>query len=363
MGRLTAGMGEFQEARPATGLPGDAMVEPAIDLSSERLPEYPGLTIEDTMAEAARKTFAFHYRAMLHHEPGTRQGEDIEELHRMRVATRRMRSAFRVFEDYLDMARLKPILKGLKRTGDSLGAVRDIDVFWEKTQQYLETLPSQEEGDLAPLRQAWEAERQRMRDSMLIYLDGSRYADFKDHFAALLRTPDLWAPPPLTRKGEAVPHLLRHVVPMVVYERVADVLAYDEWVSQPNVALERLHRLRIAAKWLRYTLEFFEEVLASQASGLIKEMKQLQDHLGELQDAVVASERLRDFLTWGTWGHGGGKKQAALPSEPVVAPGVAIYMAARQRELQQLLAAFPQAWGYFQSREFKRAVAEVVAPL
>jgi CHAD domain-containing protein len=150
---------------------------------------------------------------------------------------------------------------------------------------------------------------------------------------------------------------------MVVYERVADVLAYDEWVSQPNVALERLHRLRIAAKRLRYTLEFFEEVLAPQASGLIKEMKQLQDHLGELQDAVVASELLRDFLTWGTWGHAEGKKQAALPSEPVVAPGVAIYMADRQRELQHLLASFPQAWGFFQSPQFKRAAAEVVAPL
>jgi CHAD domain-containing protein len=92
-------------------------------------------------------------------------------------------------------------------------------------------------------------------------------------------------------------------------------------------------------------------------------MKKLQDHLGDLQDAVVASEILRDFLTWGTWGHAEGKEQAALPSEPIVAPGVAIYMADKQRELQQLMAGFPQVWGYFQSRRFKKAVAAVVAPL
>jgi CHAD domain-containing protein len=110
-------------------------------------------------------------------------------------------------------------------------------------------------------------------------------------------------------------------------------------------------------------LEFFEEVLAPQARDLIKEMKKLQDHLGDLQDAVVASELLRDFLTWGTWGHAEGKKQAALPSEPVVAPGVATYMASKQRELQQLLSAFPETWGYFQSHEFKQTVAAVVAPL
>jgi CHAD domain-containing protein len=268
-----------------------------------------------------------------------------------------------VFEDYLDVARLKPVLKGLRRTGSHLGAVRDLDVFWEKTQRYLDALPSRRESDLAPLRQAWKAERERMRERMLIYLDGDRYAEFTEFFAEILRTSEAWGPPPLTKKGEAVPHRLRHVVPMEIYERTADVLAYDEWVTQPSMPLERLHRLRIAAKRLRYALEFFEEVLAPQVRGLIKEMKRLQDHLGDLQDAVVASELLRDFLTWGTWGHAEGKKQASLPSEPIVAPGVATYMADKQMELQQLLSTFPEAWGYFQSHEFKQMVARVVAPL
>ncbi|MGD9030826.1 MAG: CHAD domain-containing protein, partial [Anaerolineae bacterium] len=355
--------GEKPAVEAPTEPPARSIFDLRIDLVPEELPEQPGLRIEDTMAEAARKTFAFRFQHMLYHEPGTRAGEDIEELHDMRVATRRMRSAFQVFEDYLAMARLKPILKGLKRTGSYLGAVRDLDVFWEKTQRYVDTLSSEQQDDLAPLRQAWQAERERMRERMLAYLDSVRYAEFVESFAEILRTSEAWGPPPLTKKGEAVPHRLRHVVPMAVYERTAEVLAYDEWVTGPHIALERLHRLRIAAKRLRYTLEFFEEVLAPEARSLIKQMKNLQDHLGDLQDAVVASELLRDFLTWGTWGHGEGKKQAALPSEPIVAPGVATYMADKQRELQQLLRSFPEAWGYFQSWEFKRTVAQVVAPL
>ena len=60
-------------------------------------PRKPGLKIDDTMAEGARKTLYFHFRRMLYHEPGTRLGQDIEELHDMRVATRRMRAAIRVF--------------------------------------------------------------------------------------------------------------------------------------------------------------------------------------------------------------------------------------------------------------------------
>ena len=149
---------------------------------------------------------------------------------------------------------------------------------------------------------------------------------------------------------------------MEIYERTAGVLAYDEWVTQPGVALQRFHRLRIACKRLRYTLEFFEEVLAPQAGDLIDQVKKLQDHLGDLQDAVVASELLRDFLTWGTWGHAKGKR-AKMPKEPIVAPGVAIYMAEKQAELKRLLDGFPEAWSYLHSPEFKQTVAVVVAPL
>ena len=54
------------------------------------------------MDEAARKTLLFHFERMLKHEPGTREGEDAEELHDMRVATRRMRAALRVFDGYID---------------------------------------------------------------------------------------------------------------------------------------------------------------------------------------------------------------------------------------------------------------------
>jgi CHAD domain-containing protein len=336
--------------------------ELTVSAAPEKPPEHPGLLVDDTMAEAARKTFYFHFQCMLYHEPGTRLGEDIEELHDMRVATRRMRAAFRVFGDHLDMRQLKPTLKDLQRTGRRLGAVRDLDVFWEKTQRYLDTLPPEQQGNLDPLREVWEAEREKARAEMLAYLDGDRYARFKERFAELLQTPGAGTLPALTKKGEAVPHRLKHVVPVAVYQRLVAVQAYDEWVTKPDVPLTRLHRLRIAAKRLRYTLEFFEEVLGPQTEDLIKEMKKLQDHLGDLQDAVVASELLRDFLTWGTWGHAQAKK-VSLPTEPIVAPGVATYMAAKQIELQHLLETFPQVWAYFQSPEFKQTIAVVVTPL
>jgi CHAD domain-containing protein len=315
------------------------------------------------MDEATRKTLLFHFQRMLYHEPGTRRGEDIEELHDMRVATRRMRAALQVFGDYVDGDRVAPFAKGLQRTGRALGAVRDLDVFWEKTDRYLKTLPQEQRHDLDPLRAAWEVERARARERMLAYLDSDRYQRFTQRFGAFLQKPGAAALPAFSEEGEPQPRRLRTVAPVLIYQRLAAVRAYDEWVTAEDVPLERLHRLRIAFKGMRYTLEFLEEVLGPGARTLIKEIKQLQDHLGDLQDAVVASGLLRDFLTWGTWGHDPSQGSIRLPSEPVVAPGVAAYLAARQIELQHLLATFPAAWQRVQSANFCELVAAALTTL
>jgi CHAD domain-containing protein len=330
----------------------------------EPLPQLPGLAPDDTMAEAARKTLDFHFRQMLAHERGTRLGKDIEELHDMRVATRRMRAALQVFGDYLDMERLKPFLKGLRRTGRILGAVRDLDVFWEKTRVYLDQLPPDRQDDLAPLQAVWRAQRDTSREKMLAYLNDERYSCFTREFSEFLQSPGAAEPSPFGDDGDPQPRLLRHVVPVVVYQRLAAVRAYDEWVTEPEVPLERLHQLRIAAKALRYTFEFFREVLGPEVLDVINRTKQLQDHLGDLQDAVVACNLLRDFLTWGTWGpiRTPGKR-VTLPDEPIVAPGVAAYLAARQRELRDLLDGFSTAWAPVHSRDFSQEAAAALSEL
>ncbi|MBN1484994.1 MAG: CHAD domain-containing protein [Chloroflexia bacterium] len=323
-------------------------------------PSRPGLEPEDSMLQAAGKILSLYFRRMLQHERGTRLGQDMEELHDMRVATRRMRAALRMFGPYVQGKAFRPIRRGLRRTGDALGAVRDLDVFWLKTEQYLAGLSAERQGDLDLLRQAWEVEYEQRRQEMLAYLDGKRYARFKERFDDLLRSPQRAARPLFSDKGEARPRRLSDLLPVLVSERLAQVLAYDEWVMAEDMPLGQLHRLRIAAKRLRYALEFFQELLGPEAPLLIEKLKGLQDHLGNLQDAVVASSLLCDFLAWGTWGHGPASDRG--PAVSVVAPGVAAYLAARQAELQQLVESFPQVWSDFREPEFRRAIARVVFP-
>jgi CHAD domain-containing protein len=260
------------------------------------------------------------------------------------------------------LKQMAPFAKGLRRAGRTLGAVRDLDVLHEKMQVYVETLPPERKTELDPLLAAWRIEHERARQELIDYLDSSRYARFKERFGQFLQTAEAGAPPLLTEDGDLIPHRVRHVLPVIVQERLASVRAHGEWVAAPDAPLQRFHRLRIASKELRYALEFFQEVLGPESKALISTMKALQDHLGNLQDAVVACNLLRDFLTWGTWGHEE-TTDSPWPTSPVVAPGVATYLAVRQTEIQTLVQSFPPVWAQVASLAFQKGVEAALRPL
>ena len=286
-----------------TGIYDDEAVDPGTGAAAAAAApkKRPDVLPSDTMTEAAAKTLRFHLAKMLEHEEGTRLGEDPEELHDMRVSTRRMRMALRVFADYLDPDVLRPVLKGLRRTGRTLGAVRDLDVFNEKTQVYLDGLPDERAGDLDGLLEAWKAEREKQRAHLVTYLDGKRYRRFVERTTELLDGPvEALAPQNIVTPR---PQRVAQVLPGVLYKDMAVVWAFEGQLGGLETPLPRFHALRKACKGLRYTLEFFEDVLGPGARPLIKRVKGLQDHLGDLQDAVVTSGVLRDYITWGTWRH------------------------------------------------------------
>jgi len=151
------------------------------------------------------------------------------------------------------------------------------------------------------------------------------------------------------------------VAPGAVRDRLADVLAFDQDVTLPNPPPERLHALRIACKRLRYTLEFFEEVLGPQTRNLIVEVVALQDHLGIIQDTVVAGQILHDYLVAGTWGT---EPPVPLPASLApFAPGVEAYLASNVAEFRHMVATFAPAWQRIAGPEFRRLVAGALTAL
>jgi CHAD domain-containing protein len=299
----------------------------------------PGVLPEDTLTEAGVKVLRFQFAEMLRHEAGTRHGEDIEELHDMRVATRRLRAAFEVFSTAFDPRLIKPHLKGTRATGRALGRVRDLDVFMEKAAHYLDSLPQDQRGGLDPLLQAWQNQRAEGRTAMLAYLDSPAYLIYQRSFYNFLATPPQ---PPET--DQASPAQVRYIVPVLVYTRLAAVRAYAPRL--PSATIEELHGLRIEFKKLRYTLEFFREVLGPEAKEVIHAIKSIQDHLGDLNDAHVACQILRDFLD--ELEH----HQQAIPMEQRQNPEpIVAYLAARHAERHRLMVGSQAAWERFDQPE------------
>ncbi len=352
-------VGEAAEAAPAA-VAGDAAggadatpSSPSPDRAQVRR-KRPPIERDDTMALAAVKVLRLHFNKMLAHEKGTRLGDDPEELHDMRVATRRMRMALRIFAPYLDTQEVHPALKGLRRTGRRLGVVRDLDVFKGKAVKYVERLPQRRRGELDGLLAAWDLEYAARRAELIVYLDGRSYRRFVERMAELLEEPpELLAAP----GGQGT---VAQVLPMLLHRDVADVLGAGALVG-PGAPLTRFHELRIAGKALRYTLEFFAAPLGRGALPLIATMKGLQDHLGDLQDAVVASGLVRDYLTHGRWQAPG--DGAPAPNTIVVDAGAARYLAARQQEMEQLIAGFPAVWPTIAGEEFGGRLARALARL
>jgi CHAD domain-containing protein len=274
-----------------------------------------------------------------------------------------MRAALRIFGPHLDPAATRPLVRGLRATGRTLGDVRDLDVFRLKMQAYLDALPADRRGELDPLIAVLDARRQEARGLMLAYLDGPQYERFADRMRRFLDTPHAGALPAITADGEARPENVADVLPAALYERLAAVWAYDAPLSEPDAPLVRYHRLRIAGKALRYTLEFFEEALGRKVKPMIETSKRLQDHLGDLQDAVVACGVLRTFLTFGAWEAPSGRRSRSAPLEIIVAPGVATYLAARQNELSQLVETFPPVWQAVRGAEFAGEAVTLVERL
>lgn len=302
----------------------------------------PGIAPGNSMAEAARKTLRFHMRRVIANEAGTRAGVSIEALHDMRVATRRMRTAFYVLADAIDADATTPYLKELKRTGRVLGRVRDLDVFRENTEAYLGAFAKSIPPDLIPLMCAWDTEYTCARSKLLKYLDSERYTQFKLTFSTFLETPA--SPPP----GSNAAQPLAIALPDLIATRLVEFYTCKTKLDQPDADLSDYHQMRIVTKYLRYTLEYFREVLGPEVAQAVEELKVLQNHLGALQDAVVANTHLKNVITWGTWQHPTEEHLRWTPT-PITAPDVMAYLEFRQTDSRRLVRTFPEVWARYEN--------------
>jgi CHAD domain-containing protein len=299
---------------------------------------------QDTMAEAGRKALLNELVKMLKHEAGSRTGEDIEDVHIMRVTTRRMRSLLRLLQAYLKGKQIRNFSQDLRGLARALGHVRDLDVLIEDLTRYQGTLDDQEQTAIGISIAALDHSRNAARQELIELLDSKRYRRFIRDFSDYLIQDDLKVQMP---DGNGVkPYQVRHVLPTLIYEHLAAVRAYD--TALPDADLETLHALRIEFKRLRYAVSLFEDVLGDTIKDFITEIKTIQDHLGRLNDISTARLRLNDVFQ-----HVEEDSVAALNQ----------YVASLEAEEPELHTRFPAIWERFNSRKAQQKLATAVLAL
>ena len=233
------------------------------------LPRVPGPRKARSPQECLAADLQKQYRRMLDHEPGARLGHDPEEVHDYRVAVRRMRATLRAGRPLFDRAWADDLRGSLKRVGAYLGDVRDLDVQIE-----------------------------RFRDQGGI-----------DEVIELRH-----------RRAHAQSHLVRELSEpwfLVLLERLDAAVAHPEFAGHGSLrkqvrrehrrvrrkvgrlgkhpADRELHEVRKAVKRARYAAEVAAACNSRGLERYIKRAKQLQDTLGDHQDAVVSIQLLRGF--------------------------------------------------------------------
>ena len=215
-----------------------------------------------------------------------------DSIHKMRVATRRLRSALTTFKPLFADDVVRPLRDELRWLAAELGAARDAEVLRDRVSRSVEAEGAPTSGPAAAAaRSELDAAYTAARDRVLAELDGDRY------HRLLTELDRLVTDPPVTERADG---RATKVLPKLVAKSYARVRGFVEEAATLPDGPEReelLHDARKAAKASRYAGESVAPVFGEDADAFAAAMEAVQEALGEHQDSVLAQERLRDLAT------------------------------------------------------------------
>ena len=267
-----------------------AGLEPGGYSSKLRLTLDPEGSAVDAWLEVLRALHA----TMADNLEGTVADVDSEFLHDFRVAVRRSRSVLGEAKQVLPadlLAYLRPELKWL---GDLTTPTRDFDVYLLTLPDFVAGLPPERRGDLARFGSFLAKHQRKAQRAMAAGLTSDRYAALDARWSALLADPAAV----LAAAGEPA-RFADAPAPAVAARRIwkayRRLVHLGRAIDDDSPATD-LHELRKDGKRLRYLLECFGSLFpADEVAPLVKELKGLQDVLGEYQDCHVQIESLGEL--------------------------------------------------------------------
>lgn len=241
-------------------------------------------------AKAAKLIHHTLLQSILANREGVTRNWDTEFLHDFRVAVRRTRSALTQLKGVFPDADVDHFSEEFRWLGARTGPTRDFDVYLLKIPAYREALHPGAREDLEPLVRLLQKKRRVEHRRLRRCLGSKRFNRLVEDWRAFLEAPD--APDsdlPNARRP------IREVASERIWKAFNKVLRRGGKIGR-KASAKALHRIRIDCKKLRYLITFFRSLYPAEAlNPFIKELKRLQDHLGNFNDLQVQREALRSF--------------------------------------------------------------------
>ena len=234
-------------------------------------------------ARAARNALTRRLQVLDRNLPAAVQPGDAEAVHRSRVASRRLREALPVLHPPVDPRALRKSRRAVRGLTRLLGGVRELDVALSILDELSASHPDLSVG-VAVARRLVEQQRLRRREEMLRGLVDLEPRKLRKKLVALSEMTRL--PAVAERRARLHERLGPRVMGVAAaMENAGSLYAFD-----------RLHRVRIAIKKLRYLLELVHEVAGIGTRRLVRRLKSAQDLLGRLHDLEVLAGFARAAL-------------------------------------------------------------------
>ena len=321
-----------------------AMERLKVVIPTKKPPEVLRVRLNDRLDLGVRKIFSSQFHWFSEQIPGVLRDIDTEFVHQARVATRRMRSASRLFHDSIPETTALYIEDELKWLGSMLGVVRDLDVFLLNLSGFREEIKPFPKKQKKVFDDWIKKHRRKPLKALYDSLQSSRFKQFEHRMSQFLERP-LPAHPraPLAAKA------IREVAPQIIHAKLEAVIKQGRAVME-DPKLQEFHRLRIQMKKLRYACEFMAPAYDGGLDPFIDRTVEIQDCLGELQDTVFTRKFVR-YL------HDDWKRKLVDPD--------LLFTLGQIHQLQAQIArnrqdAFAAIWERFSSNETKAVLNEIL---
>ncbi len=220
-----------------------------------------------------------------------REAEDIEFIHRMRVASRRTRSCLPLFKECFSSKKYREWRKEIRNITRALREARDADVQIAFIKTYIDKLEEESlrlgaERFLLRLRQRRERTQPRVIKAIDRLLESGVVEDMEKSCRKMRKE----SPNANVNSLETYQNALVHIT-----SRLEEIFAHEASVYIPE-NIEEHHAMRIAVKRLRYTMEVFSPLYEGELENQIEVCKKLQDLLGDMHDCDVWMDYLPQFM-------------------------------------------------------------------